>query len=60
MSFFFYSNEWFIDMDECAEGVVICGGGKNSSVCVNIDGGYECRCAPGYTGNPDSPHGCVG
>lgn len=47
-------------MDECAEGVVICGGGKNSSVCVNIDGGYECRCAPGYTGNPDSPHGCVG
>ncbi|VDN55122.1 unnamed protein product [Dracunculus medinensis] len=48
-----------MDMDECAEGVVICGGGKNSSVCVNIDGGYECRCAPGYTGNPDSPHGCV-
>ncbi|VDN85373.1 unnamed protein product, partial [Brugia pahangi] len=26
---------------------------------VNIDGGYECRCAPGYAGSPDSPHGCV-
>lgn len=47
-------------MDECAEGVVVCGDGKNSSVCVNTDGGYECRCAPGYVGHPESLHGCVG
>uniref|UniRef100_A0A915B3K6 EGF-like domain-containing protein n=1 Tax=Parascaris univalens TaxID=6257 RepID=A0A915B3K6_PARUN len=48
-----------IDMDECAEGVVVCGGGKNSSVCVNTDGAYECRCARGYVGHPDSERGCV-
>ncbi|VDK50437.1 unnamed protein product [Anisakis simplex] len=47
-----------VDMDECAEGVVVCGDGKNSSVCVNTDGAYECRCAPGYVGHPDTQHGC--
>lgn len=61
MNFFFhFSNEYFLDLDECSEGIVVCGGSKNSSVCVNTDGSYECRCAPGYAGNPDSTHGCVG
>lgn len=49
-------------MDECEEGIVVCGGGgsKNSSICLNTDGSYECRCAPGYAGSPESTHGCVG
>uniref|UniRef100_A0A915PK39 EGF-like domain-containing protein n=1 Tax=Setaria digitata TaxID=48799 RepID=A0A915PK39_9BILA len=59
IGYIFDRNGKCIDLDECAEGIVVCGGGKNSSVCVNTDGSYECRCAPGYAGNPDSPHGCV-
>lgn len=59
IGYIFDNNGKCIDMDECAEGIVVCGGGKNSSVCVNTEGSYECQCAAGYAGNPDSPHGCV-
>ncbi|EJD76634.1 hypothetical protein LOAG_16456 [Loa loa] len=59
IGYIFDRNGKCIDLDECAEGIVVCGGSKNSSICVNTDGSYECRCAPGYAGSPDSPHGCV-
>uniref|UniRef100_A0A1I8EUB1 Calcium binding EGF domain-containing protein n=1 Tax=Wuchereria bancrofti TaxID=6293 RepID=A0A1I8EUB1_WUCBA len=59
IGYIFDRNGKCVDLDECAEGIVVCGGSKNSSICVNIDGGYECRCAPGYAGSPDSPHRCV-
>ncbi|VDN04457.1 unnamed protein product [Thelazia callipaeda] len=59
IGYIFDNNGKCIDMDECSEGIIVCGGGKNSSICVNTDGGYECRCAPGYAGNPGSSHGCV-
>ncbi|CAG9531514.1 unnamed protein product [Cercopithifilaria johnstoni] len=59
IGYIFDNNGKCIDLDECAEGIVVCGGNKNSSVCINTDGSYECQCAPGYAGSPDSPHGCV-
>ncbi|MCP9257598.1 Nidogen-like protein [Dirofilaria immitis] len=60
IGYIFDNNGKCIDLDECAEGIVVCSGNKNSTICVNTDGSYECRCAPGYAGNPDSSHGCVG
>ena len=37
-----------LDIDECSSEIVICG---EHSECINQDGGYECRCVPGYSKN---------
>ena len=44
-----YTNVEFIiiDVDECILGLSRC---ENGATCINTIGGYECICAPGYTG----------
>ncbi|XP_059508163.1 protein kinase C-binding protein NELL1-like isoform X5 [Stegostoma tigrinum] len=42
-----------IDIDECASGVHSC---WNDSVCVNLDGGFDCRCPFGEHCTGDCPH----
>lgn len=46
------------DIDECKEEAVQCPGG-NASMCMNTVGSYECRCKPGFNGNPVSLLGCI-
>ena len=36
------------DIDECSEGSHQC---SHSANCSNTEGGYECHCSAGYTGN---------
>lgn len=60
MSWFWKNNKQFIlDVDECNDGLVDCPGG-NSTICVNTIGGYECHCRSGFTGGPNTSHGCTG
>ncbi|XP_060694596.1 protein kinase C-binding protein NELL1-like isoform X3 [Hemiscyllium ocellatum] len=42
-----------IDIDECASGIHSC---WNDSVCVNLDGGFDCRCPIGEHCTGDCPH----
>ncbi len=44
------------DVDECAPGKVTCGG---SSTCSNTDGGYDCVCDAGWSGNGKESQGCL-
>lgn len=47
------------DVDECEEKTYLCPGG-NTSQCFNTPGSFECRCKPGYMGNPNSDQlGCI-
>lgn len=38
-----------LDINECVRGTDNCAVG--SAACVNTDGGFVCKCAPGYTGD---------
>lgn len=41
---------FLLDVDECQEnGYSLCG---ERAECYNIPGSYECRCPPGYEGEP--------
>ena len=48
--------EFFLDIDECAEGTHQCKGGNIE--CINIPSGYNCKCKAGYVG--DQRRGCKG
>ncbi len=41
-----------IDINECNGDLLPCG---DHAWCDNTEGGYSCRCHPGYTGSP-----CIG
>ena len=43
-----------VDIDECSEGSANC-----DQMCVNNDGGFECRCQTGFNEDPDSGN-CIG
>ena len=43
-----------VDIDECSEGSANC-----HQICVNNDGGFECRCQTGFNEDPDSGN-CIG
>ncbi|KAI3685986.1 hypothetical protein L1987_79655 [Smallanthus sonchifolius] len=54
--------EWTVGHNDCKHSQqdkrrYVC---KENSVCIDsqINGGYNCRCAPGYQGNPYLPNGC--
>lgn len=53
--FFSIKKEIITDIDECAEKRDKCD--PPTSVCFNTDGGYICKCAPGFEGTGGS---CVG
>jgi len=39
------------DIDECSQGLSTCG---DNTVCYNFEGGYNCTCSEGFSGNPPS------
>ena len=45
----------FIDIDECKED-----NGGCEHECVNIDGGYYCKCPLGYSLSSNDNHTCPG
>ena len=45
---------YFVDVNECAEGIDDC-----VQICTDTDGSYVCSCAPGYLLTNDS-RGCDG
>ncbi|XP_038110404.1 cartilage oligomeric matrix protein [Culex quinquefasciatus] len=42
------------DVDECADGSARCG---PNSICINLEGSYECQCSRGFIRN--STYGCI-
>lgn len=43
-----------LDVNECSLGYNSC---DYQAECINLDGGYKCKCSEGYTGNGYS---CIG
>lgn len=39
---------WWTDVNECTEGTSNC---AENAECTNLDGGYTCNCATGYSGD---------
>ena len=47
ITFYTYFSLYLSDVDECALGLSRC---ENGATCLNVLGGYECVCPPGWTG----------
>ena len=43
-----HMNIFFVDIDECYETAYVC---KNSGICTNYNGGFECECMKGFKGH---------
>lgn len=48
MQYFMLGKSYFLDINECADGIDNCNANAD---CTNTDGSFDCACQTGYTGD---------